>query len=391
LYASTDGKGAGLAFASGTATFFAGQATTLDLPLSGIMARFTVSLTPSTVTVGQTTPVLIVENAFDAAGERLAPGYVTTGLAKPKFSVNVTDAAGLSSGDYSGVGSGPITYTAKATGYPSATASLHFRAASPSTAGFALVNSGLGSPFPSVFVFPPDSTTPARTYNVPVYEEHPEEPRYDADGVLWLPTGGIRIGVKANGEWAGTLPLPGRLLTFDRSDKLYVSDPTLNAVDVYSGKTLVRQIVTPGSPYEAAVDPSGHVYVAILSSGLYEYGPNGNGDLTPIAVNATAATVGTDGAGNVYALYYPKPPNGGDYFGVWQAGTFSAKPPRKTYSPNVLPEDFGVDDAGAVYAAPSFDDPNTVFYAAAGSSSFADLPMPNSVYAIDAEIAVPIK
>jgi hypothetical protein len=392
LYASPDGKGQALAFASQTATFFAGQTTTLDLPLSAIMARFTLGLTPSTVTVGQATPITIAENAFDAAGERLADGYVTTNLAKPGFSLDVTDADGFSvNGEYSGVGSGPITYRVQISGYPSATASLRFKAASPLTTGFALEPGGL------VLVYPPSAGTPARRYVILAYAGDHAEPRYDADGVLWLPThaGGsaVRIGLKPNGEWAGTLPLPGRLLTFDRNDKLYVGDPSRNAVDVYSGKNLVRQIFTPGPPLGAAVDRSGNVYVTIFSGDpytVYEYGASGNGDVTPVAVNNTAAFVETDGAGNVYALYYPT--TYAEDFGVWRAGTFGPKPPGTTYTPNVSPNDFGVDDTGDVYASPSLSHPaDAVFYAPAGSSSFKVLPIGNIVSDVDGAIAVPMK
>jgi len=391
LYASTDGKGTALAFASSTATFLAGQTTTLDLPLSGIMARYTVTLTPATVTVGQAATVNVVENAFDASGNRLASGYVTTDLVKPRFFLHVTDAAGFSGPDYSGLGSGPIRYAVQVSGYPSVTVSLGFKAATPLKTGFAAVPSeDVGNP-EAVLVYPSSATTPARTYILDAYEEDPEEPRYDAEGVLWLPTNGggrtlFRIGVKQNGEWAGTLPLPGRLLAFDQNDKLYVSDPTQNGVDVYSGKTLVREIYTAGPPFAAAVDSASHLYVA-TGSGVSEYGPSGNGDVTPIAVNTTAAyTVQTDGAGNVYARV------AGDVIGFWKAGTFGPAAPVKIYGPDISLADFGVDAAGGVYAIPGYANPsNFVYYASAGSSTFEALPVGKNVVIRDSEIAVPIK
>ena len=387
LYASANGTGTALAVGTSTASIFANQSTSLNFSLSGIMATFSVSLNPSTVTVGQGTAVQVTEIALDAAGEALGPGFVNESLATPSFSVSVTDPTGLSSipntyfaaASYSGVGSGPVTYTVQTPNYPPASASLNFNAAAPATATFAAGAAGYdagcghaGFSFcDAVGVYagtPATAAALARQYILPPGGGHP---RFDNNGVLW---GVSPVGIKPDGTSAGRFALPGTLLVFDVSGNAYVADPTTNAVDVYSGNTLVRQINVTAAPVGAAVDPAGDVYVA-FASGAAEYGPTGSGSISPIAVNASAGgAVATDGTGTVYALY-----NGA--VGVWSAGTFNSAPARTLLSPYAPASgyagffDVGVDPAGDVYGGvlPASGYAYPVVYFQANSSTFSPL------------------
>lgn len=370
LFASANGSGSALAVGSGTSSIFASQATTVNFSLSGIMSTFSVSLNPSTVTVGQTTPIQITENALDAAGEALAAGFVNTSLSSPAFSVSVSDSTGLSSAAaYSGVGSGPIAYSVQTPNYPAATASLAFTSAAPVTVGYVLDSYVPPSPSSTcdVRVYATGASTPARHY-ILLCAGHP---RLDPNDTLW---GIAPIGINPDGTSAGAFEPPGTLLTFDTSGKAYVADHATNAVDVYSGSTLLRQINLTAAPTGAAVDPVGNVYIGVGGSGINEYPSSETGNVSPIAFNATANGVpATDGAGNVYALY-------GSTLGIWPSGNFSSNPPLRTLSLSFNAygslADFGVDPAGDIYAVPPapFDDSAAIYYASAGSSAFAQLP-----------------
>ena len=399
LYASANGTGTALAVGSATTSIFANQATSVNIALAGIMTTFTVSLNPSTVTVGQPTAIQVTENAFDAAGEALAPGFVTTTLSTPNFSVVVTDPTNTSgAGGYSGIGSGPITYTVQTPNYPPATASLKFNAATPFTVGYTIATADPIDGCKVTFYPPPGSSTPARVYTLTNLSPCNNHPHFDPNGTLW---GFGTFGINVDGAFAGMFGPTGILLTFDLSGNAYVADPSQNALDVYFGSTLMRQILLPGVAEGAAVDSSGNIYVQAGAS-IYEYLPNTSGNVLPIAANTSGSNPAIDGAGNVYARI-------GGGLGVWAAGTFGPSAPARTipfpiatiapFSPITLQIlDSGVGPAGDVYVlegiAASFlgGGQGYVYHAPAGSSTFTQLCL--CVAVVDGSIqyvALPLK
>ena len=377
VFASAGGTGSPLAVGNAAATTFSSQTTSVSSALSGIMASYTVSLSPASVTVGTATNIQVTENAVDASNEPLAAGYVTTLLTAPQFSVALSDASGLSStGTYSGVGNGPISYTVTVTNatYPPATASLAFTAAAAFTPGFAIeINTpGLGSTSCTLDVYAPANTSPARHYLLPACIPGP---RFDQNGVLWI----SNYGISVNGTIAGPFTLPGlALFTFDVAGNAYMSDPTIAAIDQYRGSALVRQIVPLAQPYGVAVDYTGNVYVGFGNptpgTGIAEYPPTGTGALTPIATNASALFLpAVDANGAVYAAY----PSGASYvIGVWPFGTFGGGSPIRSIaipSSTILPSDFAVGPAGDVYLVNStpLSGGYQVYYAPAGAPSMS--------------------
>lgn len=147
----------------------------------------------------------------------------------------------------------------------------------------------------------------------------------------------------------------------------------------------------------AAVDLFGNIYVSLSNgSGVYEYGPSGNGNIQPITGNTSAlGPPATDGAGNVYAIDGTLTST----LGVWQAGTFGLNAPGRTVTAQgaFTLGDIGVDPAGDAYSAggviyEQIDHgyvpfPLGVLYAAAGSSTFSQLPVGTNWQAI----AVPLQ
>jgi hypothetical protein len=345
----------------GTTTLIAGKATVFDFALAGLMYSFTVSLNPSTVTVGQQTPVQVVENAFDASGEPLASGFLNGSLVVPTFNVSVSDPTATSTArGYSGIGTGPVTYIVQTQEFAPVQASLTFASASATTIGFAVyVDTKSGAC--SLDAYTPSGGTAVRSYGVSACSAFPH---FDPNDTIW---GFAPVGVNADGTSAGSFALAGStLLAFDLTGKAYIAD-SAPAIDVYSGTTLVRQIDLPAFPSGAAVDSAGNVYVSFSTGGINEYGPTGSGTIPPIAMNASASGApGVDAAGNVYALYAALS------VGVWPAGTFGPSPPGRAIP---LPSNGGalaVDPAGNVYTIAV---PGGVYVAKAGASAFTALPV----------------
>ncbi len=355
------------------------------------MAGFTISLTPATVTVGHGAPVGVVVSATDAAGEPLVAGYVTTSYATPAYTLSVNDPTGavtvpLSSASgssvgaiYSGIGSGPATFTVAATSYPAQTVTLSYLAASPLAIAYAYAGSGPynGNPGVSIDALPGVAETPW-LLNLPGALG---SVTFDTAGTLWMgmPISGTvvqSIGIASNGSAAGTLSLNGSLLAFDPSGDAYAlgAQTSTNLIAQYAiaggTATLVRSFTTASAACSAIV-AVGLIYVGQCSNGgpggVFVYPSTGSGALTPIGGNPMASSpVSSDRAGNVYAAY-------GAAIGEWTAGGFGNVPPTKTFVYNgalsATPGLLAVDPSGDIFAVYSQVLGNTLVEFPAGSAT----------------------
>ncbi len=360
LFASTDGSGTALAVGTVGTSFIANQSTSTSFGLKGVMASFTVSLSPATFTPGQPLTngqAQVQENAFDAAGEALAPGYVTTGLQNaPQFIATVSDTAGqlsVVSGTqlaYSGAGAGPASVTVQAPSYPTVTANVSYAAAAPLTIAFAAGLYG-GGDFTSQLVvgeYAAGASTATRQFDAVYHTASGTLVRFDPNETLW----GGPIGVKSDGSSAGTLPFSDRLLAFDANGNAYASNITSNALNVYalsgSSATLLRSIASSGAVCSAAPDVSGNIYVGLCSGGVREYAAGStSGTVTPIASDATAfPPVAVDRSGDVIATAT------GSTLVVYGPGVFGHGAPTASCVISVVAfNDVGVDTSGNVYVA----------------------------------------
>ncbi|HEY0798972.1 MAG TPA: hypothetical protein VGD50_07465, partial [Candidatus Baltobacteraceae bacterium] len=171
--------------------------------------------------------------------------------------------------------------------------------------------------------------------------------RFDPSGTLW--TSGF-IGFKADTTAATPIALADNLLAFDAMGRLYTRSAggALNVytLDANDTPTLTRTITPNAPPCSAAVDDNGNVYVGLCGNSnnpfgeVVEYGPTGNGNVIPIAMNvAASAPVAVSSTGNLYAIYN----NGSENeIGIWNAGTFgSVSPTGGTVS---IPSGYSIAD-----------------------------------------------
>jgi hypothetical protein len=399
VYSSTNGTGNALASGSGVASMFANEVTDQEYSLTGIMASFTVSVTPASLTQGYASSISVGVTALDSAGEPLPPyGAVSPTLAQPAFTATINGAGGTSTSYYSGLGTGnPVTVTVSTPGYPSVTSSpIPITAATQTAIGYAfgmVLPNGAAVPV-GVHEYPAASGTPVRAYS-PACSTCTGHPRFDPSGTLW---GLYAVGITSSATAAGTFAPAGSLLTFDGSGNVYVSDPTTTAIDEYAGPqstTLVRQITLPAPPGATAVDVAGNVYVGAANpfsgataNGIAEYPAGGSGTLMPIATNASFAFPATDAAGNVYGVAGSAT---SATVGVWPAGTFGSGPPARTITLTPSPAanadqyqvaDMAVDAVGDVYVLEAVVTADftqiqslAIYYAPAGASTFASTPL----------------
>ena len=384
LYASANETGAPLATGSVTSSIFAGQATSVNFVLGAIAATSSsITVSPTTLTVGHAATITVAENLLDAAGE------VINAATNFSPTVSVIDPSNIlaSTLSYNGIGSGsPITITVQAPGFAAESKTLNFTPPTPVFNWLCAVLR-LAEPNRSTARVSPGSTA-VRSYGTPCSTCN-WHPRFDPNGTLW---GYYSFGINPDGTSAGKFAPSGTLLAFDFAGKAYVADPSTNAIDVYSGSTLVRQINLPAPPAAVQVDPSGNVYVALATvytipgggfEQVLEYGPSGSGSISPVAILPGDNLPAFDSAGNEYVA--------GAY--VYAPGTFGTKAPARVLSyPPLLgmeagvswvTEDFGVDASGDIYAlaATVLVQPGlppqaltvATFYAAAGSTVFTML------------------
>lgn len=380
IFASADGTGQGLAVGSATVSMFINQSTALNVALNGIMASYSVVLSPAVVTLGQATPIQVGERALDAAGDVLSAGFVTPALTAPAFATAVSDPTSLSSTtEYSGVGSGPITYSVQSPGYAQMSATLQVTPSTPATIAIAVQIVDAINYRCDIQLIGRTSGT-GREYVMPcgVSGNAAPPPHFDQNGVLWV----AAQGINPDGTSAGTLTLPGTLLAFDLAGKAYVTTQGTQTLSVYSGNTLVRQLNFTSAPTAVVVDPSGNVFVSFGNVGLYEYGPTGTGSVTPIGYDAHAsAPFGLDSSGTLYATTSLG-------VGVWPAGSYGVSSPVRTISgePTVLV----VAPPGDIYAF-LLNPSQQVSTVPPGGSSFVVYTGPFAGRNVSGTLAVPLR
>ncbi len=355
-YATADGTGAVLENRTGShINVIAKQTNYYGLILYGVASSIALVPQPSTVAQGQWSNLQVTVNGVDAAGETIPAPFLNPNGSGSPLTVLLTTSVGqqsivqnLSSLDiqsplkyvYDGIGAGPATITASATGLKSGSAALNITAGSTAAAQIftGTVNGSAGNQFSSVAQFgatasgnvspirniiPGSSSSAAYPYGV------------DTSGNFWA--GSTRYS--ARGVTLGTLNIANssNSYTADSSQNFYAVTNTAQgsiycptggtvyineyAAGSYGTPSPLRQIQV-GTICEAgpmAIDGAGDVFFAenvnnVSGSNpatIVEYGPTGSGQLTPtrtIMVSAPAGTntivssMATDAAGNLYVL-----------------------------------------------------------------------------------------